>query len=50
MTESGSNSLADLKLPELKKMAAGMGIKGNIHLANSRKIERIIAVDRKSVV
>ena len=28
MTESGSNSLADLKLPELKKMAAGMGIKG----------------------
>ena len=28
MTESGSSSLADLKLPELKKMAAGMGIKG----------------------
>ena len=28
MTESGSNSLADLKLPELKRMAAGMGIKG----------------------
>ena len=28
MTETGSNSLADLRLPELKKMAAGMGIKG----------------------
>ena len=41
MTESGSNSLADLKLPELKKMAAGMGIKGT---STMRKGELIAAI------
>ncbi len=41
MTDSGSNSLADLKLPELKKMAAGMGIKGT---STMRKGELIAAI------
>ncbi|MDO5091993.1 MAG: transcription termination factor Rho [Propionibacteriaceae bacterium] len=41
MTESGSNSLADLRLPELKKMAAAMGIKGT---STMRKGELIAAI------
>ncbi len=41
MTESGFTSLGDLKLPELKKMAAGMGIKGTSAM---RKGELIAAI------
>ncbi|MDO5066319.1 MAG: transcription termination factor Rho [Propionibacteriaceae bacterium] len=41
MTESGTNTLASLKLPELKKMASDMGLKGVSTMRKGDLIEAI---------